>query len=313
MLRSLPLLTLLLFALLSWSSAQGTLREVLSSHQLEIAGLSNADLEQPLTSYDLYQDKERALLAGYRDDGSGGLPERLSLWSLERDESRWRLHDLELVTADGRDLSICLGSVVKVDRIGERYLVRTQLTPSATCELILGSDLELRDALFGWVVAHFPDGTLVYHHSQIHFAPVHSVAISLYDPERSSHTQIYPPLPPFQELRQAHLEALTAAFADRGLGWCNANNHPCDPSRFDERLVGRVMVSDNEDALAFVIAFDRSLLEEEGVFQEVAYVYREVRERTVPEYRELELRIPTGRGLDGLEELLTRENLRVHF
>lgn len=312
MVHRLQITALLLIALLPVAGAQETLGEVLSRHRIEVAGLPVRDLVRPITSYDLYSDEELVLLAGYPDDGSGGLPDRVTLWSLDRARGQWTVGELALVTADGRDVGICLGSVLGVDRVGERFLIRTHLSPSATCELILDRELVLRDVLYGWVLARFGDGTLIYQHNQIHFAPVHSVEISLYHPERRSHQLIYPPLPPFQELRADHFDALAAAFAERGRDWCNANNHPCDPSRFDEILVGPVLVSDAEDALAFVIAFDRLLLGEAEPRQ-LVYLYRAVRSRAVPEYRELELRAPVVGELDGLAELLTGEGLRTIF
>ena len=312
MVRRLRITVLLLIALLPVAGAQETLGEVLSRQRIEVAGLPENERVRPITSYALYRDEQVVLLAGYPDDGSGGLPDRVTLWGLDRARAQWTVGELELVTADGRDVGICLGSVLAVVRVGERFLLRTHLSPSAGCELVLDRELMLRDVLFGWVLARFGDGTLVYQHNQIHFAPVHSVEISLYRPERRSHVQIYPPLPPFQELRAARVEALAAAFAERGSDWCNANNHPCDPSRLDDVLVGPVVVGDAEDALAFVIAFDRSLLGEAEPRQ-LVYLYRGVRGRLVPEYRELELCAPVVGGLEGLSELLTGESLRAIF
>ena len=53
----------------------------------------------------------------------------------------------------------------------------------------------LHDTFYGWPVAHFKDGRIVYEHSEIHFAPTHYVELSIYDPVRRRSRQIYPPSP----------------------------------------------------------------------------------------------------------------------
>ena len=76
--------------------------------------------------------------------------------------------------------------------------------------------------------------------------------------------------------------------------WCNKNNDPCDPEYFDSSLQGPVATNEKEQALAFVISYERIQMVEGDVQKpsgpkEVVYVYRWVGEEATMEYRELPL------------------------
>jgi hypothetical protein len=59
---------------------------------------------------------------------------------------------------------------------------------------------EIADPLCGWELAILPDERIVYHHSQIHFAPTHWLEVSVFDPTTLKEKQIYPPKP-YQPVR----------------------------------------------------------------------------------------------------------------
>jgi hypothetical protein len=107
-----------------------------------------------------------------------------------------------------------------------------------------------------------------------------------------THRAIYPPRPP-PALRLEHMRKIQALYSP---DWCNARNHPCDPERFDERIEGPVEVSDKTDAVAFVAAFDNTVLADDGAAApatpaakptEVLYVFRRLGARETPDVREL--------------------------
>ena len=141
-------------------------------------------------------------------------------------------------------------------------------------------------------MAAFADGRIVYQHSQPHFVAVHPLEVSIYDPRSRTHRAIYPPRPP-PPLRLEHMRKIQALYSP---DWCFARNHPCDPERFDERIEGPVEVSDKTGALAFVVAFDNTVLADDGAVAsvtpaakptEVLYVFRRLGGREPPDVREL--------------------------
>src|SRR6266511_4377200 len=68
------------------------------------------------------------------------------------------------------------------------------INPSAEQLRILSNGKLLRE-LYGWELATLPDESVVYHHSQVHFAPTHFLEISVFNPQTSKEKQIYPPTP----------------------------------------------------------------------------------------------------------------------
>ena len=68
---------------------------------------------------------------------------------------------------------------------------------------------ELKGVLFGWNLATFPNNFIVYHNSEVHFAPTHSPGISIFDPATRSDKKIYPPMP-YSEVRSAFIARVAA-------------------------------------------------------------------------------------------------------
>jgi hypothetical protein len=133
------------------------------------------------------------------------------------------------------------------------FLLRAHMNPSAECTVLLSPDLAVRAVLAGWPVATFADGRLVYQRNQVHFAPVHPVALALFD-LRGGETALYPPRPPCG-LRLARIERNRALFTE---SWCRAHDHPCDPEALEESVVSDVATDAAGDALAFVTAWDNT-------------------------------------------------------
>lgn len=281
------LLAVALLSLLPIAARAETLGEILAAAAVAADDLGAEMLAQEIVSWAGLDDAEAFVVAGYRDSGTNALPDRPSLWHFDRRSGVWSGGDLALITAAGADVGICAGSVLAVERVAGFLFVRTHLTPSAGCELILDAELRLVDALFGWVVAAFASGEVVYHHNQVHFASFRPLELSLYHPATGIHRALFPPPPPYGELRERLLTERQLALARAGIDWCNRNNHPCTPLPFDSRLQGPVALNDDTDALAFSVLYDRSLVAAAAEPLEALYVYHRVRGRLLPPYREL--------------------------
>ncbi len=244
-------LILLLFS----SSSAKTLSEVLQSHHLPTSAQAIPDLRKAITSYKILDDEKVFLIAYYLDDGSGFLKEALLVSRFDKLKRTWRTG--EILHRDVRTGPVdCLRSVTRIDFSTQAFYVGTHLNPSAGCTIVVSHELLTRGAVYGWFLGAFSDGSVVYHNSQVHFAPIHFAEISIYDPERDTSTKIYP-MKPYQAARIDHLRKVQAVYGDEG--WCRKRNHHCDPDRFDNHLASRVEISDATRALAFVIKFDNKV------------------------------------------------------
>jgi hypothetical protein len=213
-------------------------------------------LDQPLATYQVLDD-DRDLVVVYVGEPAATAP--LQAARFERAARRWTGAQLDWrVAADGSGVNALepewCRSGLGVERFVAGFLVRSHINPSAECTVVLAPDLSVRAVLAGWPVAALADGRLVYQRNQVHFAPVHPVALALFDARRPREIALYPPRSP-RGIRRAHVDHLRGLYT---AVWCNAHHHPCDPERFDERLSGRVAANASGDALAFVTAWDNT-------------------------------------------------------
>jgi hypothetical protein len=148
--------------------------------------------------------------------------------------------------------------------------VTTHVTPSAGCTLVVSPAVVVVAVLGGWPVAEM-DERLIVHRSQAHFAPVHPLELLLWDPRRGQ--RLLHPLRPYQAARLAHVARARAAYTP---AFCQARNHPCDPERFDERLVGEVAVNPAAGAVAFAVQLDNAAFWPEAELERLE-AFRELR------------------------------------
>jgi len=279
----------LLSLLTSASASVETLTQVLQNRGLTVSGQAIPNLDKPITSYEILEDERIFLIAYYVYDGSGLLREPLLVTRFDRLAQTWR--SAEILRRDARAGPVdCFGSVTAVHSSVHGFYVGTHRNPSAGCTIVLTHDLAVRTTLYGWFLNVFGDGTVVYHNSQLHFAPTRYAEISIYHPERSSRVKIYP-MKPYQRIRTEHINKVRAVYSDEN--WCRIRNHHCDPERFDNHLADGVEISDATDALAFVVKFDNKVwqrrtkgIEAPEEFTEVAYIYRNITRGPI-EYREI--------------------------
>jgi hypothetical protein len=272
-------------------AAGETLGDALRASGARVTAETVPEARVPITGYSVLRDRQAYVIVYYRDHGTGALVPPLFVGRLDRLTGRWTRATMD-EEAIRPAPPACLGSALSARKAGGMLLIETHVNPSAGCTLVLTEDLAVRDVLSGWPLAVFADGRIVYQHSQPHFVAVHPLEVSIYDPRSRTHRAIYPPRPP-PPLRLEHMRRIQALYAP---DWCNTRNHPCDPERFDERIEGPVEISDKTGALAFVVAFDNTVLADDGAAAsgtpaakptEVLYVFRRLVGRETPDVREL--------------------------
>jgi hypothetical protein len=267
-----------------------TLREELTERHALVEGTSLVNLDKKITSGAELDDATQFVIAYYVDDSTSRLNAPIFLERLDRQIGKWQSTRLGDPAVKVKDMDVnCMGSVLSVRTLGGRIFLDTHLSPSAGCVLILSQDLKVQASLYGWVVGHLGDDEVVYHRSQVHFAPVHSAEIALYDSQSKRDVAIFP-RKPFQAIRQARIVQLQEFYRTRE-AWCRENDDPCDAEEFDSSLAGEVISDQREQALAFVISYTQiqvfSRDQKPSGPAEVVYVYRHVNDEAKMEYREM--------------------------
>jgi len=137
----------------------------------------------------------------------------------------------------------------------QRFIYRSEhINPSAETLKILSQDMKVIAELDGWELSMLPNETVIYHRSQVHFAPTHSLEVAVYDPVRRKDKLIYPPLP-VQPVRREFIDRVDQIYKQRGEAWFREHNHHGDPMRFDSMLVGDVMVDARAKTFSFRVRF----------------------------------------------------------
>lgn len=186
------------------------------------------------------------------------LGETLYVDLYRKGEGVWLTRRFERNTAGGAEGHPAFGgSVVRISRCAESFLLETHVNPSAAYTLVLDKDLAYRDSIYGWPLAAFRKGVVVYQNSEIHFAPTHYVEVSAYDVGTRKKWLIYP-RQPYQPVRQAQIEKVRAAYAKRGTEWFKTHNHHGNPEWFDTFLQGEVAANEAMHSLVFRIGFDNT-------------------------------------------------------
>jgi hypothetical protein len=278
-----------LTAILPVGARAETLRAAISKFSEPPDARSLVNLDREITSYSALDTEDVFAIAYYLQGHSPGLEEPLFVDRYDRKARQWRsaTFSREQRGAGGSD---CFGSLLDFSAAADSFLLTTHLSPSAECTLVLSTDLALRASLYGWPVATLADGSVVYHRSEIHFAPAHPAEIAIYNRKTGRSYTIYPSKP-YQAVRQAEIAKLKAFF-DAHEDWCNQHNHPCDPEWFDNALDGPVVVNHQTDSLAFVIDYGSDAGDPGAPpvtvgHRKVVYVYRYVSNEFGFQYREM--------------------------
>lgn len=308
-----PAFLMLLFS--SAASAETLYEVVAKSHAApEMRPLAN--LNREIANYSVLDTQGVFAVAYYVQGDAPGLDGPLYVDRFDRRSRQWRSASFtrDQLTASGAD---CLGSVTSLSAGASGYVLTTHIHPSAACTLVLSANLGLRTALYGWPLAALADGSLVYHRSQIHFAPVHAAEIAIYNSRTGRSYTIYP-AKPYQAVRQAEVARLREFF-DARTDWCNRHNHPCDPELLDNRLDSPIVVDDSTDSLAFLVDYgndadDPAAPPVAAGHRKVVYVFRHVSNEFGFRYREmLQSDVAARFGSVPLAQFLTPARLQEIF
>ena len=293
-----------------------TLAEVVAAAGLTAPREAAVEQGRPITSYAVLDDRSVYVLAYYWDLPSGTLEDPLRILSYDRGSGVWKAGQLALA-GDPIAHGECVGSILRVQALPYAFLLDTHINPSAGCLLVVSRNLEFRAALYGWYLAAFGEGLIVFQRSEVHFASVHPAELAVYDARTGQEMALFP-RKPFQAIRSAYGAEL-AEFYRTHEDWCMRNNHPCDPESMDSSVVGEVATSAQEHALAFVISYD-AIQKFPGDLKtppgpgKVVYLYRHVDNQATLEYRELLLSDIEARfGNLPLRSLLEPERLQQIF
>ena len=249
-----------------------TLSDVLATRKIPVNLFPASDLQQPITSYAVSADNSPFLLA-YHDDGSGRLPPILRIVRYNEQTHELRRADLKGIevpfhgfdTVMKQVSSICMGSALAISEADGFIAINTHISPSAGCVLVLNPDLTFSAGLWGWALAAVNEN-IVFEESMIHFAPIHSAKLSIYNPRQKKLIRIFPTegdagRQQFSEELKNHLPSAE---------WCAQENHSCNPDDF-EMDINNVTV--REQAFSFDVR-----MSPEGFGQEAE---RAVKPRTI--------------------------------
>ncbi len=265
-----------------------TLRSLLSPGLPADSGVL-PNLDREVSNGAVLSDGKWFAVAYYLASNSGALSGALFVDRYDRTLRQWRSAALppEKVQAGPSD---CAGPTESLKAIADSFVLQTRLDPGAACTLVLSQDLELRAAFYGWPLAVFADGSIVFQRSMTRFAPVHPAGLDFYN-RKTGHIYSLFPRKPYGQLRRA-VSARLAAFFDSHLDWCNQHNHPCDPDNPDSRLVGQPAVNDQTDSLAFLIEYGGDPQDPDsppvpGARARAAYIFRNVHSEFALQWREM--------------------------
>jgi len=300
-------------------SVAQSLREILNEHAIPVDSPRIQNLDEKITSFAVLDNPSNFVIAYYLDDGSRLLRPPLFVFRYAKEKPEWTTVALRGVEADFPGLSgakqDCLGAALRIHESGEFLFIDTHKNPSAGCVLALARNLALKKALSGWYLAAFRSGRLVFHRSQVHFAPVHPMEIAVYDLQHAFETQIYPPRS--DPIRAAHVGKYSAAVPAEQ--WCRNHNSPCDPSQFSSRLHGSVVINEETDSLAFVAQMEPPDFVRAGAGEQAAtrieqVVYVFLFSQGSVAHREFRLsKMKALLGTESIEALLTRPMLERIF
>jgi hypothetical protein len=139
------------------------------------------DLDQPITSYAVLDDRAGFVIGYYQQVADGGLHE-LHVRAFDKTARTWRSATFGEI-----------GSVLSVTRHGGAFFLTGHSSPSAGPLLVLTKDLRRTRDLDGWIVLALDDGRVVFNRSMRHFAPTHAEALALYDTAADREISLYPP------------------------------------------------------------------------------------------------------------------------
>jgi hypothetical protein len=274
-------------------AAGETLREMLKREGIHFKITNPGDLEKQISSGESEENEQARTIATYVYDGH--LSETLYVFRFDKLLKKWNAAELKWPQHSHGGISgpsVCQGgAIVNIEWSAHFIYLDGHINPSASCTMVLTKELKVSDTIYGWVVGIFANETVLYQHSEVHFAPTHYVELSVYHPTTRTRKKIYP-MKPYQEVRRQYMIKVKAAYEKCCVespptscgGYFKIRNHHCDAELFDNSLKEQLAINDATNSLAFVTVFDDAVVAERP---EVAYIYRNLTNGRKIEYREV--------------------------
>jgi hypothetical protein len=126
----------------------------------------------------------------------------------------------------------CSGALWDMTKIDDHLLISTNISPSASCVLVLNKKLAQTQILYGFGPERVGQNQIVLTDNMIHFAPVHPERLEFVDLRRRSTSQLYPPKG--DSLRARLIRENAEHMPSHQI--CMQMNDACDPKLFDESI-----------------------------------------------------------------------------
>ena len=190
------------------------------------ASIPPVDLQTTLSDYEVLNDGSFFVLGFYTfpPQAKSILPP-LRVLLLNKKMNSWKYVEFQDKPGAEDDLSGCLGGLLGIRSIGEKFFVETHMTPDASCQFVLSDTLKLEHILYGWPMQGPPSRRLLIEGNTAHFAATHPLRLILYDPVTATETSLLP-LPDDSSMKW--LDDDLSGLIDQS--WCQENNSPCEAS-----------------------------------------------------------------------------------
>ena len=237
------LLTLILFL----QSPTTTLRDIINEKHLGVdPQLPASVLNTRVESYLIDGDATNEVVIAFLEPSA----RKSHVVRLDLVTGKWAHADISEATAPSN-------SLIQIRRTQRHIYLDTHINPSAGRLVVLSDELKLIGAFDGWSLQVLPDESVVYHRNQVHFAPTHSLEVSVFNPGTQKDQQIYPPKPN-QPVRTGFIQRVTEAYKQRGEAWFRDHNHHMNPELFDSSLLSTIAVDASSKTMTFPVRFGDS-------------------------------------------------------
>lgn len=244
----------ILAGLIASTCDAGTLREALLKEGVAVTSpQAPADLDRAITSYAVENEADQFAVAYYWLGETDQLPDTFRISVLDKASGAWTHAELPSTT-DAYGAPFGIGSLLQIHHTGQRIYLDTHANPSAGTLLVLNRQLQPVAALNGWLELVFPNDTVVYQHSMVHFSSTHPAELWVYEPEPKRNIRLYPNKP-YQPVRRAYMKKVKKIYEDLGEDWFRVNNHHMDPELFDTSISPEVVGNDAGTSVAFLAQF----------------------------------------------------------
>ena len=217
--------------------------------------LPPGDVELPITSYAMLNDASYFAIAYYllSSSHSNALEPPLRVLLFDKHDRNWIGQEFDNSQTKASVLKArCLGSAMDFERSAKWFLIVLHLSPSATCTVVLSRDLKLTHTLYGWPVASFSSGRIVFQRSEIHFAATHPLELALYDPARGKEVPLLP-----RKVDRIWQDLVEDVRSTADQNWCREKNASCDPEKISGTL-DSINLNNLSQAAAFRVIYDSS-------------------------------------------------------